>query len=52
MTRLGVRRHWFLLINSRYLLFRRSVMCFTLDILQEVRPLGVGVFRIRLYTRN
>ena len=51
ITILCIRRYLFLLINSRYLRCRCSVTCFNLDKLQEMRPLGVVGFKIRLYTR-
>ena len=53
-TVITISRIWrdrFLLTNSRYLRCRCSVTCFNLDKLQEVRPLGVVVFKIRSYTR-
>ena len=47
-----VWRYWFLLISSSYLGLRCSVTRFNSDKIQAVRPLGVGGFTIRLYTRN
>ena len=52
ITRSRLRKYQFLLINSSYLCCQCSVACFNLDKIQEVSPIGVGGFTIRLYTRN
>ena len=52
LTRSRVRRNWFRFIKSSYLCCRCSVTCFNFDKLQEVRPLVIRGFKMRLYTRN